>query len=82
MQQQLGPDGRKNSPNLFEPAFRNGNAGHGGARLQGDPEEEEDDDELGRRLKSQHSVVSNWSQVNMMNIMNLRLMVPDEVMND
>ena len=56
LQQQLGPDGQR-SPNLFEPAFRNG-----GARLQSDPEEEEED-ELGRRLKSQHSVVSNWSQL-------------------
>ena len=55
--QQLGPDGQRN-PNLFEPAFRNG-----GARLQSDPDEEEEEDELGRRLKSQHSVVSNWSQL-------------------
>lgn len=55
LQQQLGPDGQRN-PNLFEPAFRNG-----GARLQSDPDEEEE--ELGRRLKSQHSVVSNWSQL-------------------
>ena len=56
MQQQLRPDGQR-SPNLFEPAFRNGRGRH-----QSDPDEEED--ELGRcLLKSQHSVVSNWSQL-------------------